>query len=229
MPEQKRDYTRFIAPAVTAAAGAAYFFALRPWHLRWGATDEEFAITLPGDALCPNTKGQATHAITIDASPHEIWPWILQIGQDRGGFYSYTFLENLIGCEMRNTFHIVPEWQTRAVGDTVWFGAPKHFRGEARMIAAAVEPDRALVFATPADWQRIQVGEEGREGTWALVLNSIGPRKTRLIARARAGTNLHLWKRAANLAFWEPAHFVMERKMLLTIKRLAEIRSLPGK
>jgi hypothetical protein len=229
MPDRKRNYTPMIAPAVAAAvAGVAYFFALRPWHLRWGATDEELAAPLPGDALSPNPKGQATHAITIDVPPEEVWPWILQIGQDRGGFYSYTFLENLIGCDMRNTFHIVPEWQTRAVGDTVWFGTPKHFRGVARMIAAIVEPDRAMVFATPADWQRIQSGEEGREGTWSLVLNPIGQRKTRLITRSRAGTHLPPWKQAANLAFWEPAHFVMERKMLLTIKRLAENHCLRG-
>jgi hypothetical protein len=226
MPDRKRNYAPMIAPAVAAAVGAAYFFAVRPWHLRWGATDEELVATLPGDALCPNASAQVTHAITIDAPPQEVWPWILQIGQDRGGFYSYTVLENMIGCEMRNTADIVPEWQNRAVGDTVWFGTPKHFRGEARMIAAIVVPDRALVFATPADWQRIQSGEEGREGTWALVLTPIGQRKTRLIARARAGTNLPLWKRTVNFAFWEPAHFVMERKMLLTIRGLAENHKL---
>jgi hypothetical protein len=220
--DRKRNYAPIIVPAVAALAGAAYLIALRPWHLRWGATDEELAATLPGDALCPNASAQVTHAITIDAPPQEVWPWILQIGQDRGGFYSYTFLENMIGCNMRNTTHIVPEWQNRAVGDTVWFGTPKHFRGEARMIAAIVDWDRAMVLGTPRDWERIQLGEEGQEGTWAFVLFPKGQRNTRLIARLRSGAHIPLWNRAVNFAFWEPAHFVMERKMLLAIKGLAE-------
>ena len=163
-----------------------------------------------------------THAITINATPEVVWPWILQIGQDRGGFYSYTFLENMVGCEMRNTCHIVPEWQNRAVGDTVWFVTPKHFGGQGRMIAAIVDPQRAMVLATPGDWEKIQSGERGREGTWAFVLTPRGGGKARLIARLRGDAYPALWKRAANYAFWEPAHFVMERKMLLTIKNLAE-------
>lgn len=222
MDERKRIRASIAVPAAIAVAGGAYFFAARPWHMRWGATPEEAAATLPGDALCPIATGQATHAITIDAPPREVWPWILQIGQNRGGFYSYRFLENLIGCEMPSVTRILPEWQHRSAGDTVWFGTPKHFDGKARMIAAIVEPERSLVFATPADWERIQAGKPGREGTWALVLIPRGQKSTRLIARARGAAHPSLWKRAIDYIFWEPAHFVMERKMLLTIKRLAE-------
>ncbi len=152
----------------------------------------------------------------------------MQIGQDRGGFYSYTILENMVGCEMRNADRIVPEWQTRAVGDTVWFATPKHFDGEARMIAAIVEPQRALVLATPADWERIKAGVRGEETTWGFVLKAFGKRKTRLIARSRRDAHPGLSKSTANYTFWEPAHFLMERKMLLTIKHLAERDSLPS-
>ena len=208
--------------AMIGAAGLAYLVFARPWHLSWGATKEELAAALPGDSICADAAGQVTHAITIDAPPGMVWPWILQIGQDRGGFYSYTILENMFGCEMRNADQIVPEWQTRAVGDTVWFATPKHFQGTARMIAAIVEPERAMVLATPSDWERIKAGMPGKETTWGFFLKPEGAGRTRLIARSRRDARPGLWKIAANYAFWEPAHFLMERKMLLTIKRLAE-------
>jgi hypothetical protein len=220
--DRKRNHTTMIAPTVLVAAGAAYLFAVRPWHLRWGATDEELAADLLGDALCPNATGQVTHAITIGAPPQDVWPWILQIGKDRGGFYSYSFLENMVGCDMRNNAHIVPERQNRAVGDTVWFATPKHYGGQARMIAAIVDRERAMVLVTPSDWERVQSGECGREGSWGFILTPSGYSETRLIARSRGSAHPPLWKRAANVAFLEPAHFIMERKMLLTIKDLAE-------
>jgi len=130
MKDEKCNHNSVIASAMIAGVGLGYFLAVRPWHLRWGATDEEVTEALPGDEISSGDPG-VTHAITIDAPPKDVWPWVLQIGQDRGGFYSYTFLENLIGCEMKNIAKIVPEWQNRAVGDTVWFGTPKHFDGKA--------------------------------------------------------------------------------------------------
>ena len=221
MREENRRSTSILVPAVFVA-GAAYVLFGRPWHMRWGATDEEISASLPGDELCPETTAQVTHAITIDAPPEDVWPWILQIGQDRGGFYSYTFLENLIGCDMHNRFEIVPEWQDRAVGDTVWFGTPKHFQGKARMVAALVEPNRAMALVNPADWERIQAGQKGVEGSWAFVLKPLDEKTTRLVVRLRAAAHPAPLQSAANYVFWEPAHFVMERKMLRTIKRLAE-------
>jgi hypothetical protein len=221
MPDQKQNGTSILMPALIAAAGA-YIFAVRPWHLRWGATEKEIAAALPGDALCPRATGQVTHAITIYAPTQDVWPWILQIGQDRGGFYSYSFLENMVGCEMHNVDRILPEWQNRAVGDTVWFTTPKHYSGQARMIAAIVEPERAMVLVTPGDWERIQSGENGVEVTWAFALVPDQQGNTRLITRSRGDSHPPLWKRAAGYLFLEPAHFIMERKMLLTIKRLAE-------
>jgi hypothetical protein len=220
MPEKAKSKISVVIPA--AVVGAAYFLGFRPWHLHWGATEEEVAESLPGDAICPQSAGQVTHAITINAPPEKVWPWILQIGQDRGGFYSYTFLENMIGCEMRNIGQIVPEWQNRAAGDTVWFATPKHFGGRAKMIAAIVEPQQALIFATPADWERLKAGVPGKDTTWGFVLKSTGEGKTRLLARSRRQAHPGLWENATNYGFWEPAHFVMERKMLLTIKKLAE-------
>src|SRR5438445_2727155 len=123
---------------------------------------------------------------------------------------------------MRNTFRIVPEWQQRAIGATVWFGSPKRFGGRARMVAALVEPMRSLVPVTPSDWELIRAGKEGLDTTWAFSLQRKGVNTTRLVARLRSAANVTLVQRAIHFLFWEPAHFVMERKMLLTIKKLAE-------
>src|ERR1051325_3730952 len=103
------------------AMALAYWFLVRPWHLRWGATDDELHQLLPGDALAPlDPQLNATHAITINAPAADVWPWLVQMGQHQGGFYSYTWLENLVGCHMRNANWIKPEWQSLKVGDSVW-------------------------------------------------------------------------------------------------------------
>jgi hypothetical protein len=148
----------------------------------------------------------------------------MQIGQDRGGFYSYTPLENMVGCEMPDIERRVPDWKPRAVGETVWFGTPKHFKGQAFMVAAVVEPEKAFVMVAGPDWQTIRAGGRGETGSWGFVLVPVDGH-TRLIARQRSGPPPTLWARISGLAFWDPAHFVMECKMLRTIKRLAEQES----
>ena len=95
-----------------AAALSAYLFLIRPWHLRWGATDEEIGMPLPGDELVPRPNLEATHAITIEAPMREVWPWLVQIGQDKGGFYSYTVarkLSRLPHAQRRPDLARVPE------------------------------------------------------------------------------------------------------------------------
>ena len=215
-------YAAAVIVTVVAALLFSYLYIVRPWHLHWGATHLDRIAALPGDSLSPYALAVVTHAVNIDAPAEAVWRWLVQIGQDRGGFYSYTFLENLVGCEMRNATSVVPEWQQRAIGDTVWFGSPKHFGGRARMVAALVEPMHSLVLATPGDWELIRSGKEGLDTTWAFVLQRKGANTTRLIARLRSAANVGIGGRVLNFIFWEPAHFVMERKMLLTIKKLAE-------
>jgi hypothetical protein len=199
-----------------------YVFAVRPWHTRWGATHLDVISRLPGDAVSPRAAAQITHVVNIQAPPEAIWPWLMQLGQERGGFYSYTFVENFIGCDMQNTKRIVPEWQHRTVGDTVWFATPKHFKGQARMVVAVVDAPRALVLSSAADWKRRQALDEGLDATWEFALQPKPGGATRLIARTRTEAYPTAWKRFVNFMFWEPAHFIMERKMLLTIKELAE-------
>lgn len=186
-----------------------YWFLLRPWHLRWGATDEEIFQWLPGDELVTShPKLNATHAITIQAPAAEVWPWLMQMGQNRGGFYSYTWLENVVGCHMHNADWITPEWQSLKVGDHVWLH-PK----APPLKVLAIEPGRAMVL----------------EKIWAFYLRPIDQQTTRLIIRGRGDYRPDWGNPLLNFLFWrvvfEPAHFIMERKMLLGIKRRAEGQS----
>jgi hypothetical protein len=194
--------------AAGAAAVAAYALVVRPWHLRWGATDEEVARSLPGDERVPNPDLDATHAITIKAPRERVWPWIAQIGQTKGGFYSYTWLENLVGCRMRNADRVHPEWQEVREGDEVWLH-PK----APPLEVAHVEPGRALVL-----------GDD-----WAFVLDEIDDGTTRLIVRGRGVFRYPDLGPIGNFLYWrgvfEPAHFIMEGKMMLGIKERAEAAS----
>jgi hypothetical protein len=106
------------------AIGAMFVFVVRPWYLRWGATDDEVRQTLPGDEIVPGGVGQETRAITIHASAERVWPWVAQIGQDRGGFYSYDLLENLVGCEMPTVDLLRLDRQSWQLGDKLWMYPP---------------------------------------------------------------------------------------------------------
>jgi len=196
-----------IVPAVAITLVAfVYWFLVRPWHLRWGATEDELQQLLPGDEMAPpHPKLAATHAIIINAPAADVWPWLVQMGQTRGGFYSYTWLENLVGCHMRNANWIMPEWQSLKVGDRVWLH-PKALP----LKVLAIEPGRAIVL----------------EKIWAFILRPIDEQTTRLIVRGRGDYNPDLKNAFLNFLAWrvvfEPAHFIMERKMMLGIKQRAE-------
>lgn len=208
----------------SAAAGCAVgvYLALRPRIHRWGATDAEIYRMWPGDELTPDSLLRQTRAITIQAPAERVWPWIVQIGQDRAGFYSYTVLENLFLAEMRNTYRIVPEWQTRRVGDDFWLAAKHRYGGQAKLSVAEVQPNRALVLVQPRDLASAVKDGYAPHGSWNFILQGLDERRTRLIMRSVAPEARSAWETAAWFAFWDPAHFIMERKMMVTIKRLAE-------
>ena len=111
---------RYVAgvSAIGIAAAACILFA-RPRHLRWGASAQECDASLPGDDLIVSPDLTATRAITVRASAGQVWPWIAQLGQGRGGFYSYDFLENLAGCDIHSADRVVPRWQDIKVGDKI--------------------------------------------------------------------------------------------------------------
>ncbi|HEX9422938.1 MAG TPA: hypothetical protein VF899_06820 [Pyrinomonadaceae bacterium] len=203
---KERVNAKLVVGAISGlAAMSAYAFLIRPWHLRWGATDEEVNMPLPGDEFVGDPKLNATHAITINAPAADVWPWLVQLGQRRGGFYSYSWLENLVGCDMHNANRIVPEWQDLKVGDEVWLH-PK----APPLRVLAIEAGRAIVL----------------EKCWSFVLHPIDENTTRLIIRGRGEFNPDFKNGLLNLLLWrgifEPAHFIMERKMLLGIKQRAE-------
>lgn len=200
-------------PTAAAVLVLVYIFVLLPWHTRWGATKVEVNMSLPGDEIVPEPKTQSTRAITIQAPAAEVWSWLVQIGHGRGGMYSYDRLENLVGCDLHSAERIHPEWQDLKVDDIVHMGPEGYLFYTVR----ALEPDRMLVMQphNPAD------GEPGT-GSWAFILQAQDDTSTRLIARQRQDYepsvgNFLMWRVAT-----EPISFVMEQKMLRTLRDRAE-------
>ncbi|MGQ0600657.1 MAG: hypothetical protein ACT4QE_03060, partial [Anaerolineales bacterium] len=124
-----------------AAGAAAYAFIVRPWHLRWGATEDEVKHSLPGDDFIADPKIATTHAITIHAPVERVWPWLVQIGRGRGGFYSYTRIENLMGLDIHNEDRLVPAFQELKVGDVIPFDSTGF-----GVQVSILEPMRTLVL-----------------------------------------------------------------------------------
>jgi hypothetical protein len=222
--QRLRRWLYFIAAAV-GLLGLANA-ALRPWYLHWGATGAELEGAQPGDDLSPNVRTVATHAITIQAPPLQVWPWIVQTGENRAGFYSYTWLENLVLADMHNADRIVPEWQTRQVGDTVWLARKDRYRGAGRTLVAVYEPAHAMVLVSPRDYEKLLRQGPPITGTWTFILEPQGENASRLIMRTR-GTSTGWRERAFDYCIFDPAHFIMERGMLLGIKHRAEQASFP--
>ncbi len=200
----------------------AAMWELRRSALIWGATPIELRRAWPGDELSPQAVEISTRAITINAPIDTVWAWLVQIGQDRAGFYSYTWLENLFRCAMPRVDRIVPEWQERTLGDTVWLARRDRYHGEARQKVVQIIRGHVLTLASPSDWGRILRRESSHGGTWAFILVPIDAGTTRLVVRSRGPEAPTYLGRLFWVAVFEPAHFIMERKMMLRLKTLAE-------
>lgn len=211
---------RYVALASTLAAIlSAFLMVVRPWYLRWGATEAETRRALPGDEIIPDAAGQETRAITIHAPAHEVWPWVAQLGQDRGGFYSFDLLENLAGCEMPATDRLYPELQSWVVGDKLWMYPPRKAGGAGFATLRTYVPGRVLGFGARLFGTPLSAAENG---SWSFVLEPQGAFTTRLLVRGRSAPGRSaLWAALDRMVF-EPAHFVMERRMLTTLKEHAE-------
>ena len=175
------------------------------------ASSREKNESLVGDELVKSPSFLSTHGVTIDKSPVAVWPWLVQMGQGRGGFYSYTAVENLFGCRMKNANQLYPHWQQISVGDTIQL----HPRFAPLSVKCLQEGDNLVLY---------QMGKA--VWSWVFVLRpsinrKTGGQSTRLLIRTRVRFSQKILARL----IW-PAmnfgHYVMERRMLLGIKQRAE-------
>lgn len=181
--------------------------AMLPWMDRWGATDDEIITTLPGDDLVPAPAVSYNRAVTIDASPQNIYPWLMQMGAERGGMYSYSWFEtNILRCELINADRVHPEWQDLKVGDKVRM-CPGDW-GPPAYEVALLEPDRTMVLGHRENGAWLDV--------WQFVLVPQTDGTTRLVLRSRDMKSGGIWD------VIRPGEFIMVRGMLLGIKQRAE-------
>jgi hypothetical protein len=202
-----------------AAMIGAFFLVVRPWYLRWGATEDETRRPLPGDDIIASAVAQETRAITIHAPIGRVWPWIAQLGQDRGGFYSFDLLENVVGCEMPTEDRLRPEKQSWQVGDKLWMYPKRKAGGIGFATLHVYLAGRALGFGTRVAGTA-PIGPE--DGSWSFVLEPLDGTTTRLLIRGRGAAGRSLLGVAFDRSIFEPIHFMMERRMMLGIKQLAE-------
>jgi hypothetical protein len=180
--------------------------------LNWGATSAEVEKWLPGDDLLADADAASTMAITVDAPPDAIWPWLRQLGQERGGFYSYEWAENLVGLDIHNADRVVPEWQDRSVGDTVRLGRADRFP-DATLEVVELDPGRSLVLRTP---------DEPAWWVWSFVLESVDDRTTRLLVRSRIRLPANPAVRIGVQSVLDPVTVLMTYGMLRGLRERAE-------
>lgn len=196
---------------ILAGTAVATLVTARAVLRNWGATKAECCADLPGDEFVPDPAVVRTRAVTVDVPASSVWPWLAQVGQNRGGLYSYDKLERMLGVQIHNADVIHPEWQDLAVGDRVqlvqrnWLGIPD---GVA-LAVSRIEPGESIVLYDKV-WRAV----------WSFHLRERGPGACRLISRSR-GPRQHGLGRLGDELF-DPISLVMTRKMLLGIKARAE-------
>ena len=179
---------------------ALYVGAVRPYIMRWGATDAELSMPLAGDPYIPADTIVSTRALTIHAPPETIWPWLVQIGQGRGGFYTLDWLENLFAAGMHNAESIEPALQNLTVGTKIYYQKDSFFEK-----VSIVDPPHAVGL-----------------GGWSFNLIPIDADSTRLVVRYPSFPVRSKLDAFYYYVIFEPAHFVMEAGMMLGLKTRAE-------
>ena len=174
------------------------------------ATAREHLLALPGDEMIPHAAGSLTNAVTVGCNRRELWPWLVQMGADRAGWYSYDVLDN---GGQASAEKIIPDLQSPQVG-TVFPALPGRRDG---FILLENEPTHWLVLGWPSP-------DGGLTVTWSFMLHEIDDNTTRLIVRARASDAYRFHGLPKSVGMWlaSVVHFVMERKQLLEIARRAE-------
>jgi len=212
-----RDGAREVAAGLLGASEMTVRFLtpfLRGERSHWGLGEEAAGRDYPGDDLVERPRWSWTHGIEIDAHAEDVWPWVAQIGADRAGFYSYQWLENLAGCDLRNAETLHPEWEHRA-GDTLVLH-PK----APPIPVTDFEPGRYFLAHAPRG-----AGESWVTVSWLFLVEPLSPGRSRFISRFRSDCSDDL---ATRLAYGpllvEPVGFVMDRRMLQGVKERAERR-----
>jgi hypothetical protein len=202
-----QEDSMLLTPFVILTFAALYWFPIRRWMNQWGATPSDLARAMAGDTLLADRTYSGTTAITVNARPEHIWPWLVQIGYQRGGLYSYDWLDRLFGyLDRPSATRILPEFQHLTAGDVIPLG-----RGPSWPVAV-VEPNRALVL----DMRNLG----GLDWVWQFGLYPVDESRTRLVSRSSIRARA-IWARLLTHAV-EPAGFVMTRRMLLGLKQRAE-------
>lgn len=206
-----------VGAGVAFALYAVCAVLLWPLHRAWGSDSVEHAWSLPGDRPNRNPALELQHAVTVNAPPEAVWAWLVQLGQDRAGFYSYDWLERAFGVRIRNVTEIRPEWQVRSAGDRIPATQANYLGGvfgdRPGWKVNEVQPNRAMVL----------------EYWGAFVLEPIADGKTRFIIRTTVGhERIPAWAAPLDMIAFELPHFIMERRMMLRIKSLAERSGAPS-
>jgi hypothetical protein len=200
--------------------GVAVFVALHELGRRWGATAEEVGSPMAGDDIVPHAKGRTTHAITIDATAEDVWPWLVQMGYHRAGWYTYPWVDRYLWhIDNPSAAQVIPELQDLSVDDIVQDGEP----GTAFYRVSALDPPHALVLHSTSHVPQPLRGKMTVDWTWAYELREVDARATRLVLRVRA-TFEPWWVRLIYDGMIVPSDFIMARSMLRGIARRAEGR-----
>jgi len=196
------------ALVIALACAVVYWFPIRRWMGRWGLTSSDLTRVMAGDDLIANPAFTYMMGVTINAHPEHIWPWLVQMGYQRGGLYSYDWLDRLFGfLDRPSATRILPEFQHLAVGDRIPLGRGPHWP------VAAIEPCRALVLD-----MRNQVGFDW---VWQFGVYTIDEKRTRLVSRSQVRPH-NVGALLFSLLAIEPSGFFMTRRMLLGLKQRAE-------
>ncbi len=204
---KRPGFRRLLLSGAVATLGliGVYVLLIRPWHLTWGATDDELRRPMPGDEIHANPSFNATRAVTIEASPEHIWPWLIQMGYRRAGFYSYDRIDN---DRIPSADQIIPEYQSLEVGGLI----PMATNAYAEVREMNLHRSMLWVFQGEGQWEN---------ATWAWGLYEEGPHHTRLVSRLRVS---YKWTRPSivPMLITDVVELVMMRECLLGIKRRAE-------
>jgi hypothetical protein len=206
---------------IGGSAYVAYHTTFGPWLRKWGARSQEIETRLPGDDLTADALFSTTRAISIKASPGQVWPWIAQMGQGRGGLYSYDLLENLMGLKIHSADRILPEFTNLKPGDVI----PLEPSGAGYTVREVIPNQYLLLYTDGSDDSEMDrvFRSVGMRSTWLFLLHELDTGNTRLIVRWRAvmDPGSSLYARLLSVGI-EPIEFLMERKMMLGIKERAE-------